>query len=435
MRKIEEIGVAIIVALVARVSSIDHQYEAFNCTHGTATKLTDGPNNTEAIQWRTTLASEGIAKIPGEDGRFSGKMLLKLSNEVFRVQCIAIPVKHTWEDFGCFAHAVTKAVTQENKTVFVDEDRILIEKPAESNCRRNLKAEWIKSLIKDKLETKHAALEGRGRQKRNAIKNTSKKIVPAWHTRAYAWYNQNMSKAILIYGLAYLLVTIALTIAAFTMRISILRSLKLSFPIFRRVGDLISYRKDMLLQKEAKQIMEARTEMGLSPDEPDIQDYAISHIKILYGCVQAINKRLTTKSTRSGSGSITGSGSRTPSPRESPRPYARKIQQARGKMRALPRAITKRRNLEERESEKARENRSEWMTLDERSGTKGPRRQAPAPPKPRRLKDVVLQEKGPNGQRYRMKRLPMGNEHSAMRGLASQNAKMRETIVEMKEMD
>ena len=175
------------------------------------------------------------------------------------------------------------------------------------------------------------------------------------------------------------------------MGIGTTRSLRLSISIFRRIGDIITYRRDRALQKEAQAIMETRMEMGLSGNEPDIQDFAITHIKILYSCIQAINEKLTNGSKRP-------SRSRTPSPK----PYGGRVQRARGAIRTFPRALTRGRKLETKGG--GADDNENWRSRS-RSGSRTQhdesRRKAPPPPKPGRLtKSMELQDRQPKWRKY-----------------------------------
>ena len=388
----------LLALLVGVTNAVIQPYTAYDCVNGAIAKIPEGWSSLQVQQFKEPLTSNGLAKMTNEQGVFSGSMFMKMRNEIFRIDCTPVEATDSWNSFGCFSHAATIATTKDNRTVYVDDDRIILTRLARTTCRPNVKTDWARDFLQDKLETKQAAMAGfydaaktgattSEKPRREAMKTMTR----SWHEKAYDWYKKHISKALLIYGLVYMLTTVGLTCAALTMKISLVRSLRISIPLFRRFGDMISYKRDKELQEEAKTLMETRERFGLGK-EPDIQDFAITHIKILYRCIQTINKRLNHRSRRS--------STRSRSNTRSPKPGARSALKAIAKEIAARQKKQEEKESEDENSQKQEEGTTTTTTRREKQETwraEARKRPYPPPPKPKRNDEVIeMEERRPN---------------------------------------
>ena len=334
---------AIIPALLAIVveASPKDRYHAFNCSTGPVEVVGNRAaffNSSRVVaQW---LLQENVYKyIDEETGYFNGTLAALRHGYVYHHHCRKIMVNHIFDDDECFHGHTSRATTDKGEIVHVANDHIIVKNPAKAKCYTTMGEQ---NVLRE-LETTHAAYAFA--QARNEIpledlsvifnlESALDNIEVLLDTGAdrnettpvdvvvHRFYKKWVSKWLAFYAIIYAVYTTALTITALWFRIPLIRSLRVLFASVRRLGDLLSYRRDQVMQQQAQRLREARSEQGLADPMP-IFDYTLSHFQNIYRAIisinerlEAINERLNALAPPQAQVQTNSSGSNTPTPRQ-----------------------------------------------------------------------------------------------------------------------
>ena len=310
--KLEEIMIiqAILLQALVSLGTADTSFYVFNCsdgeTHLLGTRTEFYNMSVRAAEW--ILQRRVFKIIDPKTGIFNGSFFVAHDNNVFLHTCKKTIVRIDKKAKHCFHGGILEARTETGSVAYVGQDEIIVKKPSKSRCPRS----WTRAYIIDQIEADHASFAIAQARNSVPLEDLSNLLnfedalenleilletgadgnqTATVDTHVQRFYKRYISRATTYYGLIYLLYTTVLASVALGLRIPASRSIKLALPFLRRLGDIMSYRRDQLMQRQAERMREIRIQQGLS-DPPPIMDFTLAHFQNIYSSLVDINRRL-----------------------------------------------------------------------------------------------------------------------------------------------
>ena len=338
-------AIIIFVAAIVSLEAANSLLYAFDCDEGEShyigTRKYIYDNEKNLAEW--LLDRRVFKEADPATGFFNGSVIVAHDNSVYRRVCKKIFLHPAQKD-SCYHGGTARTRTEDGNIAFVGQDGIAVRKPSRIKCPLS----WTKAYIRQSIENDHASsaiAQARSRlpmedlsnllNLESAINNlevmletgANRNETATANTKIQRYYKKYISPILTYYGMAYVIYTTALTSVALGLRVNLFRATKIAFPWLRRLSDLLSYRRDLIMRRQAERLRQIRRQEGLE-DPPPLLDYTIEHFQNIYQALMVINQRLDTIAPVPPEDESDSGSTRSPSP--SPRPA-----QVRHQMRAI----------------------------------------------------------------------------------------------------
>ena len=326
----------LIFSMLITLSAASTLYYAYNCSEGTThfigTRKEIYDQSSIIAGW---LLNRRIFKeLDPATGLFNGSVIIAHNDAVYRHTCIKTFIDFRQEAGKCFYGGTTRARTESGQTTYVGQDAIFIKKASRVQCPRS----WPKAHIQQSIENEHASssiAQARHRLPLEDLSNifnldsaldnlelmletgADRNETATADTRIQRFYKRFVSPITTYYTFAYVIYTTALTSVALGLRIPIFRAVKLGIPCLRRLGDILSYRRDLIMQRQAEKLRQIRRLEGLD-EPPPIMDYTLGHFQNIYSALIVINERLDKIAPQPSDYDSDSEPTRSPSPSPTP---------------------------------------------------------------------------------------------------------------------